>query len=405
MITDENLTKQADVTSTVEEQNIFAVGGGKGGVGKTVITASLGVGLAMLGKRVILVDGDLTGANLHAAMGIDKPKKTSFEFFNEKADGLEDLLIEHPNYENLKLLSGPIGSMGMGNIPHSQKLKFIQLVRQLDADFVIMDLGAGNSLNVLDFFLAADRGIMVLTPDPLSILEVYNFTKLALFRRMAHEFNGQTDAVNILKQVARSETHQSQMTMSRFYQEIRSLDIELAAKIENIILEFRPLLLINMATKDMEEGKILALRKIARELLAVDIEYLGSVRRDDKVREALEQTIPFISYDVKCPASRDLAAIIITELLQYNKLKSIRESYALKKRLNRKEGMRIEDAICTVNCLLWEDCGYRNGGHPCELMQMSSLNYNKSNSTTKNEPTEYPDPSPAHAGSEQAFES
>jgi len=57
-----------------ERQIVYAVGGGKGGVGKTVLTASLGIGLASLGHQVVIVDADLGGANLHTCMGILEPE-------------------------------------------------------------------------------------------------------------------------------------------------------------------------------------------------------------------------------------------------------------------------------------------------------------------------------------------
>jgi len=70
-----------DINFAAEKRRVIAVGGGKGGVGKTVLSASLGVGLAALGKQVVMVDADLGGANLHTCMGIIEPEYTFFDFY------------------------------------------------------------------------------------------------------------------------------------------------------------------------------------------------------------------------------------------------------------------------------------------------------------------------------------
>jgi Mrp family chromosome partitioning ATPase len=93
---------------------VFAVGGGKGGVGKTVITASLGVGLASLGHQVVLVDADLGGANLHTCMGILEPKYTFYHFYTLQRETLSDIMIDTP-VENLKMISGSCGTLGLAN--------------------------------------------------------------------------------------------------------------------------------------------------------------------------------------------------------------------------------------------------------------------------------------------------
>ena len=71
------MVEQTDTTTIEKNPTVFALGSGKGGVGKTVLAASFGVGLAQLNKRVVVVDCDLSGANLHAVMGIDKPRRTA----------------------------------------------------------------------------------------------------------------------------------------------------------------------------------------------------------------------------------------------------------------------------------------------------------------------------------------
>src|SRR3989338_5798692 len=119
------------------KKQIWAVGGGKGGTGKTVVAASIGILLAKAGKRVIIIDADLGGANL----------------------------------------------------PFAQKQKLMRYIKNLDSDYVILDLGAGTSFNVLDLFLMSDFNILVAMPEPTSVENVYRFIKSVILRRLNNSLN------------------------------------------------------------------------------------------------------------------------------------------------------------------------------------------------------------------------
>src|SRR5512133_2159016 len=83
-------------------RRIIAVGGGKGGIGKSMISANLGIALAGRGKRVVMVDADLGGANLHTTLGIDVPKRTLTDFIERRVKRMEDV-ITPTGIENLGL--------------------------------------------------------------------------------------------------------------------------------------------------------------------------------------------------------------------------------------------------------------------------------------------------------------
>ncbi|MBW2091668.1 MAG: P-loop NTPase, partial [Deltaproteobacteria bacterium] len=72
---------------------IWAVGGGKGGVGKSFLISGMGSSLALEGKQVILLDADLGGANLHTFLGINKPENTLTDFFDDKLP-LSELIVD-----------------------------------------------------------------------------------------------------------------------------------------------------------------------------------------------------------------------------------------------------------------------------------------------------------------------
>jgi len=84
----------------------------------------------------------------------------------------------------LSLISGASDLLSAANIKHVQKVRVMNHVRSLDVDVVLIDLGAGTTFNVLDFFLMSDVSILAVVPEPTSIENGYRFIKSALYRRL-----------------------------------------------------------------------------------------------------------------------------------------------------------------------------------------------------------------------------
>jgi flagellar biosynthesis protein FlhG len=170
------------VTPRVKRQ-IWSVGGGKGGIGKSLLTASLGWQLARMGKRVVLVDADLGGANLHTCLGLATPERSLGDFIQRRVERIEDVVVE-TSVPGLRLVSGASDFLAAANIKHPQKVRVLNKVRSLDVDIVLLDLGAGTSFNIIDFFLISDLALLTVVPEPTSIENGYRFIKSALYRRL-----------------------------------------------------------------------------------------------------------------------------------------------------------------------------------------------------------------------------
>ncbi|HWB77719.1 MAG TPA: P-loop NTPase [Nannocystaceae bacterium] len=160
---------------------LWAIGGGKGGVGKSVVATNLAVKMALQGQRVVIVDGDLGGANLDTLLGCDRPTKTLSQFFDRSVERLADV-ASPTELPNLSLVAGDGEALGGANPAHAQKLKLIRHLRSLPCDLVIVDLGAGTSFNTLDLYLAADLGIVVTTGEPTALQNCFAFIKTATLR-------------------------------------------------------------------------------------------------------------------------------------------------------------------------------------------------------------------------------
>jgi len=357
---------------------VYAVGGGKGGVGKTVLTASLGIGLATLGNRVVIVDADLGGANLHTCMGILEPEYTFYHFYTLQKETLTDILLDTP-VENLKLISGACGTLGLANPRYSQKLRFINELRRIHADYVLLDLGAGSSFNVIDFFVAADQGIVVTTPEPMAIQEAFNFLKIALMRKLLRLFKNQPEIASLVDQDAFAEHMRLDITLHSLLKKIRGLDAASADAAEKLFASFRPSLILNMVHSQEEIKEGVALITAVEELLSIHLEFLGYIDYDDSVRKAVKELRPFMIDNPKSKASKSLARLISVGLQGRSGWKGLLDRRKLIRQAAQEAAsypmnqLKESDTICSVQCFYWGDCEYQNGGYPCPVRHLDPI--------------------------------
>ncbi|BDU73615.1 nucleotide-binding protein [Mesoterricola silvestris] len=162
---------------------IWAVGGGKGGTGKSLVSNGLALRLAERSRRVVLVDADFGGANQHTYCGLRNPPANLGRFLDGKAT-LEELALD-TRVPGLQLVPGNLNSANTDGMNSAQKLKLFRHLRRLEADHVILDLGAGTQYDTLDAFLLADVKVAVITPEPLSIENFYLFVKNLQYRQLS----------------------------------------------------------------------------------------------------------------------------------------------------------------------------------------------------------------------------
>jgi flagellar biosynthesis protein FlhG len=359
-------------------QRAIAVAGGKGGVGKTVITASLGVGLASLGYQVVMVDADLGGANLHTVMGILEPAHTFFDFYTTQVESLKDVVLETP-VKNLGLISGACGTLGLANPKYYQKQRFIRELRTIPAEFLLLDLGAGSSYNVIDFFLAADEGIVVTNPEPMAVQECFNFIKICLLRKLKLAFRQQEKVMAILDSDELSRPGRIEAPMMQVLEKVRAADETAGALMEQVLDAFQPRLILNMMDNPDDAKEGWTIQTAAAELLGVDVEFLGCVSADQTVRQAVRELRPFLLHNPKGQAAQDLAKLINVKLLGKSSLKNFLDKRRLKKTLRDMQGvvpatnLREHAPICSAKCFYWGDCDFQNGGQLCPVRHVEVM--------------------------------
>jgi flagellar biosynthesis protein FlhG len=374
----DDLRKIFDTDHQDRQKKVFAIGGGKGGVGKTVLSASLGIGLSTYDHEVVIVDADLGGANLHTAMGILEPEFTFYHFYTLQCENLEDICLDTP-VDNLKLISGACGTLGLANPRYSQKVRFINQLRQLNADYILLDLGAGSSYNVIDFFLAADEGILVTTPEPTAIQETFNFLKVAIMRRLVRQFRKNPPVLNIIDQYMYSEPGKMQFTMDDIIKDVKEIDTDASWYIESFLDKYRPHLILNMvhSSKEIREGD--SFRTAAHDILNVNVNYMGYVEYDELVRKSVKDMKPFVMDNPRSKAAKSLARLISVGMLQKSGWAGYKEKRRVLKNFREESAeypespVQESDTICSVNCFYWGDCDYQEGGYPCPIRNLDPI--------------------------------
>jgi flagellar biosynthesis protein FlhG len=271
---------------------LLAVGGGKGGVGKTFITANLATALARLGKRVVVVDVDLDGANLHTCLGVTSPRRSLADFVSEREDDLGKLLVDTP-LANLKLIGATNGNLADAQPSHLRRVRLVRGLRQLDADIVLLDLGAGAHASVLDYFLVSDDGILVLQPEPTSVENAYSFLRAAFYRRMRLAMVGH--GVRQLVTLAMDQRNERGIrTPLDLLREIEATDTSEARRFVETMRVFRPRVVVNGA-RTAEDVKLgFAVTSVCKKYFGIDAEYLGYVNYDEEARRSVSLRRPIV---------------------------------------------------------------------------------------------------------------
>lgn len=285
-------------------RQIWSVGGGKGGIGKSLLAASLGWQLARLGKRVVLVDADLGGSNLHTCLGLSLPERTLGDFIRRRAERIEDVLVE-TGFPGLRLLSGASDFLGAANIKYPQKVRVLNRIRGLDVDVVLMDLGAGNSFNIVDFFLISELGLLTVVPEPTSIENGYRFIKSALYRRLRGAAIRES-----IRQIIDSAMDQKNpdgiRTPLDLLARVEREDPEAVAPLRREIAAFHPRFILNQVREDADIAVGHQLVTACARHLGIRAAFAGYVHYDDVVWRCVRQRRLFMVEAPGCRAAEEV---------------------------------------------------------------------------------------------------
>jgi len=289
-------------TQNEDPKFIWTIGGGKGGSGKSFITANIGICLSKLGVQVILIDADLGGANLHTFLGILPPSLSLSDFIKKRVSHLQEVLIP-TGIPNLQLLTGAQDLLNAADAKNVQRRKLLHSIRSLEGDYILIDLGGGNSMSVLDFFLMSDGGILMVTPEPTSIENTYRFLKSAFYRRLRQSVS----SYPVKTLIERAMDRKNEMGIKNPHDLLKAV-MRINEEDANRIIEetenFHPNLILNQvrSKKDIEIG--FSIRSACQKYFGIRLHYLGYVVYDQEVSNSVRRRRPLVLENTKSRAAQ-----------------------------------------------------------------------------------------------------
>lgn len=284
--------------------HIFAVAGGKGGTGKSFIAASLGVMLARQGKKVVLVDLDLGAPNLHTMMGLTDLKTGLNNFLNKSVKKLS-LTAVPTKIPNFYIISSLRCSLEVGNLFYAQKQKIIRAIRQLPADYVVLDLGAGTTYNTLDFFLTSHQGLSVFTPEPTSIQNTVRFVKAIYLRKLKHILKSH-DFAAAVKEAGYEFDHGIVRSPLDIVDSVMRSDPERAELLQKALRKLRFRLILNQYRKQLDEALGNKVEKVCNRHFYSQFQFLGNIAYNERVYDSIIARKVFVAKYPYTSTSTDL---------------------------------------------------------------------------------------------------
>lgn len=237
---------------------VLAITSGKGGVGKTNIAANLAICLAATHQRVLLLDADLSLGNLDLVMDLRSKYNISHVISGRKS--MEEIVQAGPG--GLRVICGASGLDRLADISEGEQHRLMEHLCRLQhqADTIVIDTAAGISRSVLGFCLAADRVLVVTTPEATAMADSYGMIKV-----LAHK--GYGGPINLVVNMVRSAAEGKQT-----YQRVAD---------------------------------------VAQRFLRTTVYYAGTLLRDERLCEAVRQRTPVVLAYPKSEISAELATLAV----------------------------------------------------------------------------------------------
>lgn len=294
--------------SNLNRIKLWSIGGGKGGIGKSVVSLGLGIGLARLGKKVILIDGDLGGANLHTLMGVRYPHVTLEHFLLKKVPRLEDTIIQ-TDVEDIGLICGADDILGAANPTYSQKIRLLNQIEALPAQYVLLDLGAGTAFNLLDFFNYSPGKIVVFSSQSTSLQNAYGFIKSALYRKISRDFAKNDAVMDLLFKDDQNETPIG--TVRELLAHLKDRAPRQYDRLGRLLRGYQIFLVANMVKSKVDLKSSEIIQSVCTDFLSLQPEIMGHVAFDPTIEAAVNHMTQFPLNHKKSKAGADLAQIAL----------------------------------------------------------------------------------------------
>ncbi len=298
-------------------KTVIAVGGGKGGIGKSTFVANLGVTMAGKGMDVVVVDADLGAANLHTILGVRFPEKTLDDFLANRQANLADALVETA-YPHLRLLSSASDVLSIAAPNYSERQRLFKALQKLDAQAIIFDIAAGTHQRATDFFSLAPFGIILVEPIPTSLENAFSFIKNLLVRGLLRRFYHDKEITAFIQNTV--DPRSTEKTL-HFVDLLAKLEEKAPGKVvayRQLFLEgVCKMFIVANSVKNANQSQVAdKFARIIKRYLGLSMEVLGTLPYEPAMDDSVINRTPFV---IKNPDSgfarglSDISAKIVSQ--------------------------------------------------------------------------------------------
>jgi flagellar biosynthesis protein FlhG len=267
--------------------------------------------MAQAGMRTVIVDADLGAANQHTLFGLDRLGASLQSLLTKQVDTLE-AAVRSTGIPRLQIVAGIGAVPGAANLAHQQKQKVLRHLRALDADVVLVDVGAGSSFNVLDFFGVADLRVVVMTPQLTSIQNAYAFLKGLVLRSIGRL----ADRPSREQMLEFAGTHRETGRIRHLVARARETDPAFADAVGATLAAVRARLVGNQVFDSKDAGVLHAVSRMMTDFLQIPVPVLGHLRASRRVHDSVTRRRPFLLDAVDDENARSVRRIAESLLLE-----------------------------------------------------------------------------------------
>jgi flagellar biosynthesis protein FlhG len=273
------------------QSQVWAFGGGKGGIGKSFLTTNIAICLTQLGYTVTLVDLDVGGANLHTCIG-ESPKLGLADYFQNRVTGLKELMTES-KIPRLKYIGGVSDTFSPTSINEENKFKLLEEIPTIESQLIFVDLGAGTNDFNSDFFNLANQSIIVTTPEPTSIENTYQYVRAAIYRKLKL-VEVRLGAQELFARTLENRLQLGIRTPADFLKYLYKVDSVVGPAVREEIEKLKLRLILNqIRTKtDIELGH--SVKLVCRQYFGVNVEFAGFLEFDNAAWQSTRKKQPLV---------------------------------------------------------------------------------------------------------------
>jgi flagellar biosynthesis protein FlhG len=291
-----------DAVGRPRGQRIIAIGGGRGGVGKTLLAVNLGVYFAQLGREVVVCDADPFGSSQHAVLGLDAPPLAP------PTEGDEVLAPPVPtSVPGLRLLPTAYDPLTATPERRSRGTRWLAEIHKLPVDYVLVNLGASTTAASLDVLLQADIGICVTTPEPLAVETTYGVCRALFARAVRRALMKERFKLRIVEKAIASLSPLA--TPPEIVAGIRRVDDNVAKLVAQQMVRVQPHLVVGQTRlrSDLELGPAMA--HVSERFLGLTLDYLGHIEHDDAVWLTVRRRQPVLIDSPTSKSARNIERV------------------------------------------------------------------------------------------------